>query len=132
MRKMFKKADVIVIAIVFFFSAVFYVMFGGSLFSSSERILQVFSEGDIYAQYNLDSLKENIVLTVKNNVGNMRISISNDDVYVLASDCGDKICEGKHIYKNGHSIACVPNKVLVCITSEETSKAASRVDSVAY
>ena len=92
------------------------------------RNLQIFSDGRLYAEYSLDTLEKDVKLDVTNRFGNLSVKISKDEVFVVDADCPDGLCIDCSIEKNGHSIVCVPNKVLICIVSEKSAQ----VDSVAY
>jgi len=64
------------------------------------------------------SLKKDIVITIKGAIGEMRVEIKNMKLRVIESSCPNKICiKSGWISKNGEHIACIPNKVLITLTS---------------
>ena len=123
-----KKLDFVVIFTVLLLSIIFFAGFGAGIFNSEGKILQIFSDGRLYAEYNLEILEKDIELDVKNQFGSAEVKISRNGVLVADADCPDGLCVGKHIDKNGHSIVCVPNKILICIVSDKSAQ----VDSMAY
>lgn len=61
--------------------------------------------------------------TIEINGGTNLLQIKNGTVDMLEADCPDKLCVNqKAISKNGESIICLPNKVVVTIESDENSE----------
>lgn len=125
---MLSRFDKIIIFILIILSLILFLCFGLSSINSSGRILKIQSEGEIYAEYKLDSQVAEKELQVKNKNGNCTIFISKNEVYVKNADCKDELCIGKKISKVGQTIVCLPNKILIYIVSEKDTK----IDSVAY
>lgn len=60
--------------------------------------------------------------TIKINGGTNVLKIRNGSADMTEADCPDKLCVNqKAISKNGESIICLPNKVVVTIESSEDS-----------
>lgn len=69
-------------------------------------------------------LKENASFTVENpeNGGSNKVVIEDGYVYVENATCPDKLCEHmSKISKNGQSIVCLPNRVVVEVKSDSKS-----------
>ena len=61
--------------------------------------------------------------TIEINGGTNILQIKNGTVDMTTADCPDKLCVNqKSISKNGESIICLPNKVVVTIDSKEDSE----------
>lgn len=72
--------------------------------------VEVYKNGLLIASY---PLNENRAFSV----GEMQIEIFNGSVSVVESNCPDKLCvHSKPINKEGSTIICVPNKVVIKIT----------------
>ena len=59
-------------------------------------------------------LKQDKVITVKGEIGNLTIMIKDKKVKVIHSSCSNKICiKTGWISSSGEFIACVPNHILI-------------------
>lgn len=75
-------------------------------------------EGEIQGVY---SLAKDQVIEI--NDGTNILEIRNGTADVTGADCPDKLCVNqKAISKNGESIICLPNKVVVTVDSSENSQ----------
>ena len=73
--------------------------------------------GEVYGEYELDENEE--VLIHDTNV----LHIENGIVQMYEANCPDQICvDHAPISKNGETIVCLPNKVIVTITEGEDSE----------
>ncbi len=109
--KLIKKADIILIAVVLLLVLLWFL-----LTPETENTLAVITvDGKAYKTIDLKSAKGEEI-----QVGNMLIYADNGEIWVLHSDCPDKLCEntGK-IKRAGQVIACVPNKVVITIKGVE-------------
>lgn len=74
--------------------------------------------GEITGVYSLAEDKE-----ISINGGTNLLKIHNGSADMIEADCPDKLCVNqKKISKNGESIICLPNKVVVTIDSNENSE----------
>lgn len=90
------------------------------LTSTGEAYVTIYRDGEVYFT---GALSEDNSISVTDSYGNYNlILIDNNTVKMSDAQCPDKLCI-KHgsISKNGESIICLPNKVVVQITSEEES-----------
>lgn len=75
-------------------------------------------EGEIQGVYSL--AKDRVV---EINDGTNILEIRNGSADMTGADCPDKLCVNqKAISKNGESIICLPNKVVVTVDSSENSE----------
>lgn len=108
-----KKNDWIMIAVVIAAAAVFTGFhFFGKNSGSGRAEVQV--DGEIYGSYPLD-----IEQTVDIN-GTNRLTIVNGTVKIEWASCPDQVCvHHREISRNGESIICLPNQVVVSIVDGE-------------
>jgi hypothetical protein len=108
----FKKGDIAIILICLCVSLT--LLFSVS-FSSGEKVC-VFSNGNLFGEYELGTDKE-IIVKYKDEFN--KINIENRFVFVTDASCNDKfdVMQGK-ISKPGQSIICLPNRLIVTIKGE--------------
>ena len=107
----FKKADVILLAVLLVIGAACMVLLRGSSDPGSVAVVRV--DGEEVARLPLDKDAE---LHVENNGYHLTVAVENGAVFVREADCPDRVCQhtGK-ISKRGTSIVCVPAGVTVII-----------------
>ncbi len=108
-----KKNDFLLIGIVLLIS--FSVMGWHYLKTDSVNgIVVVTVDGELYGTYNLHTEQ-----TV-NIQGTNTLMIKNESAVITNADCPDKICvHHKAITRDGESIICLPNKIVVSIEKGE-------------
>ena len=78
-------------------------------------------DGKVYRSY---SLSENITVDIRsgeNGAGLNVLVIENGEAYVSHASCPDGICSAhKPIKRNGESIICLPNRVVISVNSEKS------------
>lgn len=93
------------------------------LFAKPAQTLRITIDGDIYGEYSLEEDQEIAI-----NDTNICV-IENGQVRMTWADCPDQICvHTAAIAKDGGSIVCLPNKIVLEIRSE--SKTEDQVDSI--
>lgn len=86
---------------------------------------EIYLDGEITQSIVLSELEKEKTVTV----GGCTILLQNDGVTFKQSECDDKLCEKRGKMTNpGDSMACVPQRVVVVISSEKTPD----FDSVVY
>ncbi len=110
------KRDVVLIVSIFLIAMGLYIGING--FSKAGSTVNTSSDGVDYGCYNINN-DNTIKIAVDDNNYNV-VEIREGEVRVIEASCPDKICE-KHarIHKNGESIICLPNKLVVSITGGE-------------
>ena len=99
------------------------VMIAAGIFFAGHLLTAKKGTGDVQIQINgritqTLSLKKDC--TVEINGGTNTVQIKNGKVRMSEADCPDQICvHQKEISRNGESIICLPNKIVLKIVSEE-------------
>lgn len=123
------KYDKFIIILLFILSVLFFSVFA-YYGKSSERVLNIFSDGRLYASYDLEALKSDAEIKVENENGYLTVYISGEKCYVTDSDCKDKLCMRQYPINNaGETITCLPNKIFMEIVAESNDE---DVDMVAF
>lgn len=93
-----------------------------NFFRDTGDIVTVTVDGEVYAVYSLsDNISEDIY-TGENNDDHNRLIIAEGKAFIEAASCPDGICVShKSIYRNGESIVCLPNRVVIAVTSAKTT-----------
>ncbi|MBQ8503190.1 MAG: NusG domain II-containing protein [Clostridia bacterium] len=119
--KEIKKGDLFLVAVLIVFCVLWFLPKGGD----GNLTAEIFLEGECVQTVALSDLKEDRKLTV----GGCEILLQKDGVLFLHSECSDKLCEKRGKMTNaGDAMACVPQRVVVALTSEK----AADFDSVVY
>ena len=119
-KKLFLRNDIILIAAILLVAAVglLYLF----VFRSVGDTVKVTVDGELYGVY---SLSEDVVvdiITGENGKGLNRLIIRDGKTYMEEASCPDGICVShRPIFRNGESIVCLPNKVVVSIFTENDS-----------
>lgn len=110
-----KKMDLILILVVAVVAIAGFALYGSLAKQESGKVV-VEVDGEVFGEY---SLYENRDIMINDtNV----LLIEKGEVNMYEANCPDQICvEHKPISKNGETIVCLPNKVVVTITEAEES-----------
>ena len=107
------RADIILISCLIFLSLLLFLLF--ALFRSPGRTVEITLDGKVLGTYPIDEDK-----TVDAGEGKV-VVISGGFVYMESADCKNQICvRHSPISKSGESIICLPNRVIVRITGEDS------------
>lgn len=119
-KKLFLRNDIILIAAILLVAAVglLYLF----VFRSVGDTVKVTVDGELYGVY---SLSEDVVvdiITGEDGEGLNRLIIRDGKAYMEEASCPDGICVShRPIFRNGESIVCLPNKVVVTVFTENDS-----------
>ncbi len=106
------KADLILIILAVSVAAVgifLYRAFGGK----GERVV-VTDNGEVVAEYKLSEDIETVLKT--QNGGENILSVKGGKAEIISASCPDKICcNHRPIEREGESIICLPNKLVVSV-----------------
>ena len=81
------------------------------LFKSEGDMVVVTVDGELYGEY---SLGEDKTVEIKNGDGSNLLVIEGGRAYVTEASCPDGICSShRAVSKDGESIICLPNKVVI-------------------
>jgi hypothetical protein len=85
------------------------------LFQKKGDWVQVSVNGAVYGTY---SLGEEQVVDIVTEAGCNRLVIRAGKAFVESADCPDGICVAhRPIFRNGESIVCLPNRVVITVTT---------------
>ncbi len=117
MKMEWKKKDILLIIVIFavaFLAYYLHEMIG----TKGAGSVTVKVNGVIEGSYSLGEDQE-----IEINGGTNRLIIKNGKADMEAADCPDKLCVNqKAVSKNGESIICLPNKVIVEVESSENGE----------
>lgn len=114
--KLFKKADLIVIALIIAAAGIF--MFLGSR-NSSNPVAEISVDGKIIQTIDLDSVKEKTEIKPDGDY-NILIVAENGRIRFEHSDCEDKLCVASgNLEKSGDIAVCLPAKTVITVTGSE-------------
>lgn len=83
--------------------------------SGASSRCDIYVDGALYRSVSLDT--EAVIDTGTGVI----VMVEDGTAYVSESDCPDKTCVRCHpVSRDGEVIVCLPNKVVVCIVSDET------------
>ncbi len=125
---LFSKGDKFVIFFVLLLAVAAYILFSVFLFADHADTVQIFADGKLYASYSLTSTKEEMV-EIKTKYGTNLLKITKNGAEMIEASCPDKrdVKMGE-ITKAGQALICVPNRVVIKLTSQNNAS----VDKVAY
>lgn len=99
------------------------VMIAAGIFFAGHLLTAQKGTGDVQIQINgriTQTLNLKKDCTVEINGGTNTVQIKDGKVRMSEADCPDQICvHQKEISRNGESIICLPNKIVLKIVSEE-------------
>lgn len=125
MRKRFGRNDIILISVIVIISValllVWKLVYLNGQNHDSDAFVKVTVDGKVYGTY---PLSKDDTIEIKNVDGDVTntIVIKDGVADVTAADCPDHLCvKQKAISKEGESIICLPNKVVVTVKSNTKS-----------
>ena len=113
----FAKRDILLLVAIL---AVFLIIFGVYHFTHQETggVAVVTVDGEEYGRYSLEEDQE-IPILIDGEETN-RLVIADGAADMISADCPDQLCVNeKAASKNGETIVCLPNEVVVTIESDE-------------
>lgn len=115
MNRRFGKNDVIFISILALFCiAVCVWVYKGGAVTGSTILVTV--DGEEYGTY---SLLEEQTIVIENGAAKNIIEIKDGKAYMLEASCPDQLCvDQNEISFDRESIICLPNKVVLTVTSD--------------
>lgn len=120
--KLFKKADLIVIALIIVAAGIF--MFIGSR-DTSKPIAEISVDGKTVQTVDLSTVTDKIEIT-PNDEYHILIVAENGKIRFENSDCEDKLCIASgELKKSGDVAVCLPAKTVITVTGSD-------IDAVVY
>jgi hypothetical protein len=124
-RRRFRN-DILFIAVLLLLVAVGVIYL--FLFRGRGNTVRVMVDGEVYGVY---SLSENRVVEIRTGDDGERLNclvIKDGEAFVETASCPDKICSNhRAVFRDGESIICLPNKVVITIVADKTDDAPDAV-----
>lgn len=106
------RNDIILIIALVLIAGVSLIIFF-SCSSKNDLYLEIYFMDEQVLKVSLDKDNE---YEIEGEISTLKIKVSNEDVWVIQSDCEDQICVHQgHINRAGQTITCLPNKVYLKI-----------------
>ena len=103
MKKLFRRADVIVIVCILLIS---FLLFVPNFFHKDELIAQIYVDGVIADEINLDKVENEYTVSPKEDI---EIRIANGEIGFTHAPCRDKLCiRSGTLTSKGQTAACLP------------------------
>ncbi len=120
------KADIILISLIVLFSLVFSVFI--SLYNSVEASgFEIRIDGKLHSKYMFSDLKDGEIIEIRTEYGYNKFIYENKSIRCIDTDCTDKIeLHSGSISKTNQTIVCLPHKLTVQITGQNS------IDAVSY
>ena len=110
--------SVICIVLVIIFIAVFIGL--RNSFAEKTNTVEIIQDGKIIYTLDLDKSKDELIQVEFQGCKNI-IQIKDKQISIIEADCPDKYCVDKgNISKTNESLICLPHKLVVEITDDET------------
>lgn len=98
------------------------------VFRVGGNVVEVTVDGEVYGVYSLSENTTCEIRTGKNDENINRFVIADGKVYMQDASCPDGICVAhRPIFRDGESIVCLPNRVVVTVITQETEDSADIV-----
>lgn len=98
------------------------------LFRGRGDTVKVTVDGKAYASYSLSEDRVEDIHTGESGEQLNRLVIRNGKAFVETATCRDGICSShRPIFRDGESIVCLPNRVVITVISDKTSDAPDAV-----
>jgi len=113
------RNDILLIAVLLLVAAVgaLYLF----VFRGAGNTVTVTVDGQLYATY---ALSDTVEVDIDSGDGTNRLIIRDGKAFVETASCPDGICVAhRPIFRDGESIVCLPNRVVVTVTSREQTDA---------
>lgn len=87
-------------------------------------VVEVTVDGKLYGTYSLSVDVAEDIITGNDASQHNRLVIKNGKAYVESASCPDGICSShRPIYRDGESIVCLPNKVVITVKASSSGSA---------
>ena len=89
------------------------------VFRSSGNVVKVTVDGELYGIYSLSQNITEDIRTGKDESQLNRLIINDGKAYMETASCPDGICVAhRPIFRNGESIVCLPNRVVITVITD--------------
>ena len=124
MKKLFKKADFLLISI---FCLVCAALFLPRFIGSDDLTAKIYQNGTEIHSINLSKVTNSYTIVIKSKPVS-KIQVEKKAIGYIESDCPDKLCVNAGMLKRrGQTAACLPAKTVIVLTGGEKSEDAPDV-----
>ena len=117
-NKRSRRNDIILIACVLAVAFVGFIYL--NFFRAPGNTVTVTVDGEVYGSYPLDKDISEDIMSGENNENHNRFIISDGKAIMEYASCPDGICVNhKPVFRDGESIVCLPNRVVITVTADE-------------
>lgn len=110
MKKLFMRADFIVILMVIILS---FLLFIPNLLNNSTLTAQIYVDGKVVKEINLNEVEESFTFVPKDGT---EIAVAKSKICFSVAKCKDELCiKSGWLTSKGQTAACLPEKVVVTI-----------------
>lgn len=117
-----RRNDVIFIAVILLvaMAAMIYLF----VFRKEGNVVKVTVDGKLYGTYSLSDNINKDIIAGEDGTSLNRLVISDGKAYMEYATCPDGICvDHRPIFRDGESIVCLPNRVVITVITEDNSDA---------
>ena len=116
-----RRNDIIFIAAILLIAAIGLIYLFA--FRKEGNVVKVTVDGEVYGTYSLsEDITEDIVTAEGTELN--RLVIRDGKAYMEHATCPDGICvEHRPIFRDGESIVCLPNRVVITVITEDNADA---------
>ncbi len=94
------------------------------VFRSNGNMVKVTVDGKLYGEYSLSQNITQDIYSGENNSRCNRLIIRDGKAFVETATCPDGICVAhRKIFRDGESIVCLPNRVVITVTTDNSTDA---------
>ena len=118
-RKVHLRNDLFFILVILVIAAVgmLYLF----VFRENGNVVRVTVDGELYGTYSLSKDRTEEIRSGENGAGINRLVIRDGKAYMEYASCPDGICvDHSPIFRDGESIVCLPNRVVITVLLEES------------
>lgn len=116
-KKRFARPDLLLVSCLLFFGAACF--FFRSCTGKAGKSVKITVDGQTYYTYFLTGEIQEIPIKIAGEVTNT-LEISDGQAKMVKANCPDKLCmHQKAISRQGETIVCLPNKIVVEVSGEE-------------
>ncbi len=120
--KSHRRNDIIFIAVILLIAMIgmLYLF----VFRKSGNVVKVTVDGEVYGTYSLSEDVTEDIITGDDGSQLNRLVIRDGRAYMEHATCPDGICvDHRPIFRDGESIVCLPNRVVITVITEDSTDA---------
>ena len=121
-QKKLRRNDVVLVVLLLLAATVGVIYL--FLFRDEGPVVNVTVDGKPYGTYSLSDNISHVIITGKASENFNSFVIENGKVFMKEASCPDGICVNhRPIFRDGESIVCLPNRVVITVVGEDDTDA---------